>query len=578
MAVNRNKFDKQVELAESIYSHYYDSNTERITYEKEHFKEHFDIKVMVVGHFNAGKSSLINELLKIPDFLEEAQEPQTAIATELVYDEHRSSYAYPYDGEVEPWSDSKYYSPEKYIKLMHRLPSPALKAIGDFTIVDTPGLDSGIENHIKALSQYIGKGSAFIVVIDQEKGGIDRNTLGFIEEVSQYSRGQVAVLINKCDKITDEMRDEIVQGARKTLESRFMSFPVFAVSRFDKDISEKLICIINQFDAQKAFDFVMKQNLRNGLTDLLQILESTKQLLCFDTYDLDTEIAENKKLLEEIEGSISHHREEYYKKIDNKTEEIIEQIRGALIERADSISDAILSGNETAAHAIITETIRPIMLTVSKNNSLALVDSISKDLAFDKVTSSSDYFDVALSLATKLKEMIVSGTFELYMDNNDSSKVLFLQPKVEANKNKHVKDIYHFAAGIASICTDVIAPWMEIVIVLAPDIISVVSSLFKESESEQAKRLFINNAIPQICNRLYPEVKDSLEKSGLAVLEAYRMQLGEKITAINLNIIEAENKKKDTVESFEQYKKMLDDDISLIKNELTNLQEVKYGV
>lgn len=572
MAVDRNKFDEQIALAESISSHYADLHSLSNVSMSRHLKDHFDIKVMVVGHFNAGKSSLLNELLGMPDFLEEAQVPQTAIATELIYDEVQSSCAYTNNGEIEPLITSNSYLPDKYAKIVHRLPSHSLKEIVDFTIVDTPGLDSGIENHIKALSQYIGKGSAFIVVVDQEKGGIDKTTLDFIEEVATYSRGQVAILINKCDKITADIRDEIISIAKQTLESRFMSFPIYGVSRFDDDIANKLIGIINQFQAQSIFDHTMKQNLRNGFIDIKHVLENTRTLLCLDTFNLDSEIAKNRRIQEELDNSINQRRDEFCNNISNKAEEILGEIRNALIDRAGSISEAIISGNETAAQAIITETIRPIMLSISKNNSIALIDSISKSLTFDKAISSSDFVDVAMSLANNLKEMIVSGTFESSFEVDDSSRSTLPQSKKAKKESNHSNEIYHLVTGIVSICTDVIAPWMEIVVILAPDIISVVSSLFSESDSEQTKRLFINNSIPQICNRLYPEIAQSLEVSGLAVLEVYKNQLNEKLTIIKQTIIEAEAKKKEAIESYNQYRKMLDEDISSIEKELSNLE------
>ena len=52
------------------------------------------------------------------------------------------------------------------------------------------------------------------MVIDQEKGGIDQTSLDFLQEISNYSR-QIAVLINKCDKITKEDADNIAEGCQR---------------------------------------------------------------------------------------------------------------------------------------------------------------------------------------------------------------------------------------------------------------------------------------------------------------------------------------------------------------------------
>ena len=44
----------------------------------------FKLKVILVGSFSAGKSALINAMLK-RDLLEEGQRPETSIASELLY-------------------------------------------------------------------------------------------------------------------------------------------------------------------------------------------------------------------------------------------------------------------------------------------------------------------------------------------------------------------------------------------------------------------------------------------------------------------------------------------------------------
>ena len=83
-------------------------------------------------------------LIGKPGFLKEAQEPQTAIATELIYDENESAFAFDEDRNKELIEEEKEYSPKDYNHLEYRINSENLKKISDFTIVDTPGFDAGI--------------------------------------------------------------------------------------------------------------------------------------------------------------------------------------------------------------------------------------------------------------------------------------------------------------------------------------------------------------------------------------------------------------------------------------------------
>ncbi len=84
--VSRNHFDSAIDtiksIAEKQSSSTFKTSAERIM----QTRDSFDIKALVVGHFSSGKSAILNAFLSRPDFLKEAQCPQTAVATELLYD------------------------------------------------------------------------------------------------------------------------------------------------------------------------------------------------------------------------------------------------------------------------------------------------------------------------------------------------------------------------------------------------------------------------------------------------------------------------------------------------------------
>ena len=212
--VNRDTYNKTIEKLKNIYSHHQGCNFGTALNQIMDIRDKFDIKLIFVGHFSNGKSSLINALIGKPNFLKEGQEPKTSIAAEIFYDENESFISYDIKGNNQVIDVEKEYNSSEYSHLEYRLNVPALKEISDFTIVDTPGFDAEIEAHTKALSNYIGMGSAYIVVINQEKGGIDNTTLEFIKEITNYSK-QIAIIINKCDKITTADAEKIVESGRQ---------------------------------------------------------------------------------------------------------------------------------------------------------------------------------------------------------------------------------------------------------------------------------------------------------------------------------------------------------------------------
>ena len=551
--INRNSYDEIIDRLKEVYTHHeglkFDNSLKQIT----DIRDSFDIKLMFVGHFSGGKSSLINMLIGKPGFLKETQEPQTAIATELIYDETESAYAFDENGKKEMVDWGKEYSPYQYNHLEYRINSEALKAIDDFTVVDTPGFDAGIEAHTKALTSYIGTGSAYLVVIDQEKGGIDEETLEFIREISNYS-SQIAILINKCDKITADVAESIAESARHTLSTYDYNYGVYTISKKDIDIKDKLISIILSFNAQSVFDRIMVKRLRLELLSSKKTLSVIQKKIFLDTFDLDAEITMYSRLEEQLYYTFENKRKEAKEELDDMVQQITDRIRSALIARAGSIVDALLCGNQAAAEAVIVETIRPILVSTMKDISVRQIDGITESLDFTGLVSESDktdLSDVVLNLANNIKGLIDGSSIETKSIN-------------DINKANTVKNIYHMITGVAAIATDILAPWLEIVIILLPDVINLLRGIFSESDSQIAERRFIDNVIPQIINRMYPQIKQNVDTTTEHILDEYEKLLTERVEGIKKNIVDAQNKKKQKIQEFENYKSIISSDIDII--------------
>ena len=72
--VDRKKFDHALAMRQQLEAHYPDRNFQDAFQLSEELRDHFEIKLLVVGHFSAGKSALLNALLQRPAFLKEAQQ------------------------------------------------------------------------------------------------------------------------------------------------------------------------------------------------------------------------------------------------------------------------------------------------------------------------------------------------------------------------------------------------------------------------------------------------------------------------------------------------------------------------
>ena len=167
----------------------------------------------------------------------------------------------------------------------------------------------------------------------------------------------------------------------------------------------------------------------------------------------------------------------------------------------------MLNDNQTAVKAIILETIRPVLVASMKNIVSGQIDAITAELQFDQLVhndmDAEDLVTMTTNLASNLKSLIDSGTFT---------------PAPQSGPNKRKKDdrnetLYHAITGVVAAATDVIAPWLEVIVILLPDIIHLLEGLFAEKDEDIVKRDFINNVIPQICNKLYPQIRTNIETS-----------------------------------------------------------------
>lgn len=558
--VKRDVYDGFIERIYEISKNHSGMSFEREINELYNIRDNFDIKLMFVGHFSAGKSSLINMLIGKKEFLKEGQNAETAMATEITYNEQESAYAYDLDGNKEKLNYQKKYKPDEYKFLEYKINSKNLRTISDFTIVDTPGFDAGIEAHAKALANYIGKGSVYLVVIDQEKGGIDEINLDFIQEISNYS-SQIAILINKCDKITDEIMESIAEDARYTLAIHGLPYEVHTISKWDNDIVDKLTNIISSFNAQIVFENVMKKYLKLELVRIEKVISTTKSTLFLDTYNLDREISKLSSMKDNVNETFTLKKEEISANLNNISDKVIAEIRSSLIDRSQSIVEALLSGNNVASEAIIVEAIRPILLASMKDISVKQIDDVTRALDFSGLfngTEGLDLGDYIVSLADKLKDLVIQSD----CINYDVEK---------HHKNTGINGMYRLVTGLVAMTTNIVAPWAEIIVFLLPDIINLLNRVLGESEVELAKRRFINNVIPQITNKLFPLIKQNVDMTINMVLKEYERMVSEQIESIKNNISDAEAMKVQKMEEFEKYKLTLTKDLEEVRDLLVKV-------
>ncbi|MBR1965528.1 MAG: dynamin family protein, partial [Lentisphaeria bacterium] len=452
--LNREKFDNEIAILESVASKHENDDFRTMVEKIKNLREQFEVKIMMIGHFNAGKSALLNCLIQRDDFLTEAQVPQTAVATELKFSENENYFAHMNDGSMVKLQNHNDFSPQACDHVEYLIPAANLKRLSDFTFVDTPGFDSGVDAHNKALSAYIGQGAAYILVCDIGKGGLSENTIAFLNEISQYSK-RIAIVLNKTDIHIDEDNEQVLEEVIDTLHINGYDFPVITTSKFDEKAEEKIMCLIDSFCAQDVFDEKMRKSIESETSNMKNVLTVAQKNLHVDTYDLDLKIKKYQEAYDYLQESFEKQKNNFESEVPQITEEIIANIRNELNAKSYDVAKALAIGGTTGLEAIVVEIVRPVIISSMKEVAHQHLDAIVKTIDFSpllNVEETKEVGGIVVNLASGIRDLIDNGSFV--------KAISVFERKDDKNQKKEGvdgKQIYQIATGIAAIATDIIA-------------------------------------------------------------------------------------------------------------------------
>ena len=504
---------------------------------KEEFKlllkesNEFKINILFIGSFSAGKSALLNRLIG-KNILEESQAPETAIATELYNSEEEYIVLNKKDGSrkiitsellEDDIENSKYI--EYYVS------SKNIKKLSDYTIVDTPGFDSGIERHNEALMQYIGMGTAYVLVIDVEKGTLSKSVLNFIEEIIGYE-SDIAIVLNKCDKKTEDEIRKIKLEIEKSLKLHFFTeMSLIETSIFDENVTEKLVTLISKFKPQDLYEKNIIKSFSNKIKMLLNGIELIRKNQEFDEEKYDKEIEEREKIKKVLVENLKDEKEEIKNNLnDKKKYEILDSVRMELISNTDKLAISYKGGEDLFKRRIV-EIIR------LEENSID-IEEIE-------------------NLVTKLKELENDSFIKLPERNNHHIE--------NFEKIDKVSSAYMGIASALAIATNVVAPALELVIVFLPLIIKLVKSITGSSEEEQLKFEIENKVIPEILVKLENQIEEILSKLGEEAIQSIDDKINEIINIENETLEKMKIKKLEKQEVFEKYTENINLDFKTVK-------------
>lgn len=518
--------------------------------------------ILVVGSFSAGKSALLNKYIG-KSVLEESQAPETAFATELKFSENERFVAEYIDGrKIENLDFNVLKSDaDKISNLICYVNSENIKLHPDYIMVDTPGFDSGVERHNKALIKYIPQGTAYILVIDSDKGTLSESTLNFLKEVNCYSN-DIGIIINKCDKKIPTEVEKVKNHIKNMLLAHTgFDYPIITTSIHDLDILEKLNELVESFDVNYLYD----KNVTSELVYIKELIEDSLVIIqdneSCDLSELDNEINLREKAKTELINSIDSKKAKIRSEIrGNMKNKIISLVRNGLTNQADYLATGALISAESLQQRVI-EIVRPILITEVEEYSEVAIDAFVNKLEVSLLKSFDEELDleqIIKSVYEKIKGIIDSGKF------NISNRSIF---ELDSNKkfNSMSAKLYKTISTAIAISTNVLAPIIELLIVFLPDLVNLFKSIVSDSREEKAKKIILNEIIPQIIAKLHNELDVPLHDVEEAAINGVVLTIQELIDTENNALAILKSKKQEKIDSYDNKVLNIQKDIELIK-------------
>jgi GTP-binding protein EngB required for normal cell division len=283
-------------------------------------------RMVFVGPFSSGKSSIINALLGQPDLLATGVVPTTDRISILRWGEETQRVAS--GGEV----DTVFY------------PSPLLKRV---SLVDTPGLESVFQKHEETTRRFLHRSDVVLLVMLATQAMTARNQ-EYLETLKAYGK-KVIIVINQADLLTPEEAETVrqyVQDQSKALlglepeiwlVSARQGMAAYQGAERDDEIW--------QASGLKSFEDYIEQQLgdvdrlRQKLRTPLQITQSVSQVALEAVRANQAVLDQYQNISDNIEQQLAAQKREQEKIIRDAADEISGKFGAAAMRGSEAIRD-----------------------------------------------------------------------------------------------------------------------------------------------------------------------------------------------------------------------------------------------
>ena len=317
----------------------------------------------------------------------------------------------------------------------------------------------------------------------------------------------------------------------------------------DEDCGQRLSEFIRQFSA----DSLMMKKLRARASTLfrqgLQAMYVQLSAIDFNPRELDMAIMNQERRKESVQEEMKRAKRKLHENFQTEVPaKILSDVESSLHSQLSSLVSAAKQGNQ-AFSAAVNNILRPVLVNSTQQYVEAGFDDYTESIG-----ASAD------TIAAKLTSAV------------DSFASIAEHGKKYAKANKY-KGLYQVMSTGLAITTNIVAPWLELIIIFLPDLLGVLRGITGRSRDDELRDRIESEIIPQICGKLRPDIQSALikaeEEQSAAIDEEFNSALSNESEALQKLKDEKDERKLDV----ERRKKDLSAGISRLQEIIDEIEE-----
>jgi hypothetical protein len=482
--------------------------------------------VPVVGAFSAGKSTLINNCIGA-NILPMAVTPETSLATELHYAGEERVEAVKKDGSITRYEiaemDKLKNDAPHYVYARLFLKSPALREIEPLVLVDMPGFDSPLDNHNKAILEYLGRGCYYIVL----SSGVEEKTpsaslIRRMREIKALERG-VSFFVSKTNMLASQSEiDELVEHYHSALENNLDDdIPVRPLGAAS---GKEVVNILRAIDTDKLFFSIYRGRLKSLCYELIELLNIRISALKKDGEENLRLIAEMengiRRIEQKAESLIADIQERYSRLAVN---DLVSSVGAALNASTDELVSAGMSGDREKTERLLNDIVRVSLTSAVKTKLGSLIDEIAMDLSqeLSGLNTTMESYEDGENYVNAFAQKTQALLNDLQMTDEGDG--------VEKKETALVGG-YTAIMGVLSLISGGVIEIMEAVIIFLPELLSPIIGIVQKKKHENELRMkFQAEIFPAIKQKIRADMpgflNDAVEKIIIQVRDQYAQRI-----------------------------------------------------